>query len=198
MIYLYDEAITEDLKRSFNPNNVPNPVVKVIDPEGIVQLAAQIQNDEISFPIVALSRDPDTPIDETRMNFTRTHFGVANVFDPETNNLYYERVLPIELGYHLTILTTNTADMDELLKELMFKYMNMYFLTIKLPYESKRKIRFGVVPLFDSIERTSGTIEYLQNGQLYQSILPLRCEGAVLVSYTPAHLRRLEVDVEAE
>lgn len=198
MIYLYDDAIVEDLKRSFNPDNVSNPVVKVIDPEGIIQLAAQIQNDEISFPIVALSRDPDTPIDETRINFNQTHFGVANVFDPKTNNLYYERVIPIELGYHLTVLTTNIADMDELLKELMFKYMNMYFLTITLPYESKRKIRFGIVPSFDNIERTSGTLEYLQNGQLYQSIIPLTCEGAVLISYTPAHLRRLEVDVETE
>ena len=197
MLYLYDSAIVEDLKRSFNSYNVDNPVVKVIDPEGIIQLAAQIQNDEITFPIVAVSRDPDTPIDTDRFNYVRAHRGVANVFDTKTNNIYYERMIPIELGYHLTVLTTNTADMDELIKELMFKYLNMYFLTISLPYESKRKMRFGVVCDFEGIERSSSTLEYLESGRLYQSIIPLRCEGAVLLSYTPAHLRRLETEVES-
>ena len=87
MIYLYDKAIVADLKHSFNPDNVANPVVKVIDPENIVEVAAQIQNDEIELPIVALTRNPDTPIDRSRANFTRMHNGVAAVINPDTNEL---------------------------------------------------------------------------------------------------------------
>lgn len=49
MLYLYDEAIVNDLKRSFNPNAVENPVVSVVSPDRIVDIAAQLQNDEISF-----------------------------------------------------------------------------------------------------------------------------------------------------
>lgn len=198
IIYLYDKAITDDLVRSFNPDNVENPIVKVIDPEHVVEIAAQIHNDEIKLPVVALTRNPDTPIDRSRTNFTRMHKGVATVLDPDTNELYYEKVIPIELTYNLTILTSNTADMDELVKELMFKYMSMYFLVLTLPYECKRQIRFGITLADDTVERSSGSAEYLENGQLYQSIIHLKCEGCVLVSYTPAKLRRTEHQIVPE
>ncbi len=140
----------------------------------------------------------DTPIDRERMNFTRAHKGVQSVLDPETNNLYYEKVIPIKLSYSLTILTTNTADMDELIRELLFKYLNMYFLTITLPYECNRKVRFGIsIQTESDIQRSSGNLEYIESGKLYQSIIPLTCEGCVLVSYTPAHLKRSKHEIDA-
>lgn len=196
MLYKYDNAIVDDLKRSFNPENVPNPVVSVISPDQIVGLAAQLQNDSIKLPIIALTRNQEQ-IDSNRTNFTSMHRGVATVIDNETNELYHEKVIPITLSYNLTIITSNTADMDEMIRELMFKYINMYFLTIKLPYESDRKIRFGVSLSKDSeIDRTSGVSEYRSEGKLYQSILTLNCEGAVLVSYTPVKLQRLEYEID--
>ena len=199
MLYCYDNAIVDDLIQSFNPNSVQNPVVKVISPDKILGLAAQIHDDKISFPIVALNRDESTSIDLDRMNFTRMHFGIQSVLDTETNELYYEKSIPIKLSYDLTVLTTNTADRDELLKELLFKYGNMYFLTIQLPYYCKRKIRFGITLNTESeIRHSSGNFEYLENGQLYQTIIPLRCEGCVLVSYTPAKLKRTVYDIESD
>ncbi len=196
MLYKYDNAIVDDLKRSFNPENVPNPVVSVVSPDQIIGLAAQLQNDSIKLPIIALTRNQEQ-IDSSRTNFTAMHRGVATVIDNETNELYHEKVIPITLSYNLTIITSNTADMDEMIRELMFKYINMYFLTIKLPYESNRKIRFGVSLSKDSeIDRTSGVSEYLSKGKLYQSILTLNCEGAVLVSYTPVKLKRLEYEID--
>lgn len=196
MLYKYDNAIVDDLKRSFNPENVPNPVVSVVSPDQIIGLAAQLQNDSIKLPIIALTRNQEQ-IDSSRTNFTAMHKGVATVIDNETNELYHEKVIPITLSYNLTIITSNTADMDEMIRELMFKYINMYFLTIKLPYESNRKIRFGVSLSKDSeIDRTSGVSEYRSEGKLYQSILTLNCEGAVLVSYTPVKLKRLEYEID--
>lgn len=196
MLYKYDNAIVDDLKRSFNPENVPNPVVSVVSPDQIIGLAAQLQNDSIKLPLIALTRNQEQ-IDSSRTNFTAMHRGVATVIDNETNELYHEKVIPITLSYNLTIITSNTADMDEMIRELMFKYINMYFLTIKLPYESNRKIRFGVSLSKDSeIDRTSGVSEYRSEGKLYQSILTLNCEGAVLVSYTPVKLKRLEYEID--
>lgn len=196
MLYKYDNAIVDDLKRSFNPENLPNPVVSVVSPDQIIGLAAQLQNDSIKLPIIALTRNQEQ-IDSSRTNFTAMHKGVATVIDNETNELYHEKVIPITLSYNLTIITSNTADMDEMIRELMFKYINMYFLTIKLPYESNRKIRFGVSLSKDSeIDRTSGVSEYRSEGKLYQSILTLNCEGAVLVSYTPVKLKRLEYEID--
>lgn len=199
MIYLYDKAIVDDLIKSFNPENVPNPVVKVIDPEGIVGLAAQIQKDEISYPLVALKRNEDLGINQNLMNFTRLHTGVSAVVDPETNNIYNEKVIPIILSYTLSVITTNIVDMDEIIKELLFKYSQMYFLQIRLPYESDRVIRFGIaIPPDSRFEPQAKTFDYLSAGKLYETDIQLQCQGCVLVYYTPQHLTRLETDIEAE
>lgn len=194
MVYLYDNAIADDLKRSLGSD-----AVRVIDPEGAVDIIAQMKDDHMTFPVIVLTRDGNYSIDSSRMNFTLAHTGIPASIDLETNKIYNEKVLPINLNYNVTVLATNTADMDELMKELMFKYLHMFFLTIKLPYESDRKIRFGVsIDPDGQIEQTSGSVEYMQSGTLYQSILPLKCQGCVLLSYTPHQLHHYGLDeVEA-
>lgn len=190
MIYLYDNAIVDDLNKSFN-SDLDNPVVKIVSPDQILGLAAQIKEDQIKFPIVSLERPDSIEIDSRLFNFTRSKFGVNAVFEKETNNIYKERALPINLSYVMTILTTNQADMDEIIRELIFKYSSMYFLKIKIPYESKREISFGIVIDNDAgIKKKSGLSEYTDTGQLYQSSILLNCEGCVLVHYTPMHLKR--------
>lgn len=198
MLWLYDDAICDDLRNSFKADLDSQPVVSVIDPDHIMEIAAQLQDDKIGFPLVAVTRDPNWEVDTERTNFTRQHIGIATVIDPETNMLYYEKTIPIKLGYHITIFTTNTADMDELLKELLFKYLSMYFLTVKLPYESDRKMRFGIECMSDQIERDSGTAEYLAEGKLYRSTIPLKTTGCCLYSYTPKSLKRIETEIESE
>lgn len=196
MLYLYDEAIAKDLEKSFNPDNIGSPIVRVMDPEQGLQVIAQAEGDELKFPLVLITRHPDTPLDRSRINFTRSHRGVVAVVDKQTNNLYYEKAVPIELNYDLTILSSNTADREELTRELIFKYISMYFATITLPYECNRKVRFGItIDLDREISSKSGTLEYLNEGTLYQTIIPLKCEGCVLVSYTPAKLQRSTYDV---
>lgn len=194
MIWLYDEAICNDLNDSLGSGDV-----RVIDPEGAVDIIAQIKDDNIKFPIVVLTRDTDYEIDTSRANFTLAHFGVPASIDLETNKIYNERVLPINLKYNLTVLATNTADMDELMKELVFKYIHMFFLTVKLPYESNRKIRFGIsIEPGTTISQSSGSVEYLKTGKLYQSIIPLTCQGCVLVSYVPHQLHHTCIVPEIE
>ena len=190
VIYLYDRAIAQDIRKSFNVNpGFSSPSVTVVDPESSIDVVAQVKEDRISFPIISLVINDDTPIDFDRYNFTRAHKGVVSVIDPKTNELYYERAIPIKLSYNLTILTTNTADMDELIREFVFKYTSMYFLTITLPYEMNRKVRFGITIDQDSnISRRSGSSEYLKEGKLHESVIPLKCEGCVIVNYTPAKL----------
>jgi len=195
MIYIYDNALTEDLLDSFNPERVPNPVVRVIDPESVIDLAAQIQNDEVSFPIVALFRDTNLHIAQDRMNFTRLHSGVSAGFDNETNNFYNERVIPIDLNYTITALATRMADLDEIVRELLFKYSSMYFIDVTLPYEVPRKTRFGVqIKPGTDIDYSSTTNAYNKGGKLYQASIPLVCDGTVLISYVEKKLKRIAVD----
>lgn len=195
MIYLYDNAITEDLRRSFNPDNSPNPVVKVISPEEIIGLAAQLSGDEISLPVVALSRNPDIQYDMTRYNFTRAKKGVIAEYDTKQNLVYLEKAIPINLQYDITVLASNQADIDELVKELIFKYTEQYFLVIHTPYEAKRPMRFGIQIIPESgVEQSKSSKDFWEKGSLYQAVIHIKCEGCVLLSYTPRKVTQVILD----
>lgn len=196
MLYLYDDAICDDLRESFNEGVVGQPVVSVVSPENITSIAAQVQDDLIHFPLVAVEREKETPIDARLTNFTRSHKGVATVFDSKTNMMYFEKSIPIKLSYNLIVMSTNTADIDEILRELIFKYTQQYFLSIKVPYESKRRIRFGIYMNQDqNIEWYSTSSNYLKEGTLHSAGIHLDIDGAVLLTYTPVHLRRIKHEV---
>lgn len=195
-MYLYDRAICEDLERSFT-DSMGSSSVKVVDPDMAVDVVSQIQNDEFKFPAVVVTRSRDYEIDSSRMNFSRLHRGVSVVMDNDTNMIYNEKVIPVNLQYNVTVLASNSVDADELTRELLFKYYDMYFLTIKLPYESNRKMRFGVaVDTSQSVEQASRYLEYVDTGKAYQNILHLRTEGCVLLTYAPRRLPRYDSEVK--
>lgn len=195
MLYLYDRAIVDDIKKSLTSEMNQN--VFLTDAENYPGILAQIQNDTITYPLILLNRGEDTPIVKELMNFTRYQFGTPCVFDNDKNNIYYERALPVDIQYTLRILSTNVADTDELARELFYKYISMYFLTIQLPYESDRKIRFAIdVDMDYGIKKESGSFDYISTGALYQSTIMLKTQGCVMLTYTPRHLQRNVLDTK--
>jgi len=199
MLYLYDNAIAQDLQNAIDPSGQMNSNVKVMDADGIMGLLAQLQDDKITFPFICLVRDGDVTIDSSLSNFTRTHIGHAEVIDPATNNIYLEKSIPVELKYGLHIFATNTVDMDEIVREITFRYMSMYFLTIDKPYEGQTKLRFGVaIPPGTEFRRESGSGDYIKDGKLYETIIPLTCQGCVMLNYTPRHMTRLTTEIQAK
>ena len=76
MLWLYDESIADDLGRSFN-TSVIRPFVKVVDPDVNLSIAAQLQDDNISFPLICVIRDQNYQIDTNLTNFTSIQKGVA-------------------------------------------------------------------------------------------------------------------------
>ena len=198
MLYLYDRAIINDIQSSINSQNA-NPNVLMSDAETYPGILAQIQEDTITYPLILVSRDDDMPIITDLWNFPKAQFGVPAAFDNKTNTVYYEKAVHVDLQYTLRILSTSTADTDELARELFYKYLSQYFLVIQLPYESDRKVRFGIeVDLGYGIKRESGSFEFLKSGALYQSTIHLKTNGCVYLSYTPHHLERqvLSQDIE--
>lgn len=195
MLYCYDDAIVNDLSSCIDPTGGASNTVKMLGENGLMGIFAQLQDDSITFPAIFLSRHEDTPLDSKRYNFTRMHKGIPTTFDPETNNVYLEKAVPIELRYDLHVLTTNQADMDEMMREILFRYSEMYYITMQVPYESKRNIRFGVaINPNTPIKRKSASSQYLESGTLYEAIMELEIQGAVYLHYTPRHLQGIVVD----
>lgn len=192
MLWAYDETIVNDLSSCIDPTGGANNTVKMMGDGGMMGVFAQLQEDKITFPAIFLQRHSETPLDRSRFNFARLHKGVPCVYDSERNDIYTEKAAPIELKYDLHVLATNTTDMDEMLRELLFRYSSMYYLTMEVPYESKRRLRFGIAINPDTpIRKMSGNTEYVQGGTLYESVLELECQGAVLLHYTARHMTGL-------
>lgn len=190
MIYKYDSALVEDMKRTIDPDGGANPNVMCITIDQYQSVIAQLQEDKISYPIILLIRDDDIPIKTDLMNFVRYKKGVPAVIDPKTNNVYYERALPIDLRYTIQILTTNVADRDEISREIIFKYESEYYLHIEAPYEVKRKMRFGVqIDRTFGIKNDSASSEYLAEGKIYITMMELLTDGCVMLNNTPRHLK---------
>lgn len=190
MLYLYDRAIVDDIRQSINSENA-NPNVFISDAETYPGIFAQMQNDTITYPLILVERDENMEIITDLVNFTRAHKGIPAAFDSETNTIYNERALPVNIAYTVRILSTNKADVDELSRELFYKYLSMYYLTIQLPYESDRKIRFGIATDYGyGMKAESCNPKYLQDGSLYQTTLHFNTHGCVMLSYTGRHVER--------
>ena len=197
MIYKFDEAIVNDLKRTIDPEGGANPNVVCITIDNYQSTLAQMQEDKITYPIILLIRDDDIPVKTDLMNFARYKRGVPAVIDPKTNNVYYERALPIDLRYTLQILSTNVADRDEIAREIFFKYESEYFLHIETPYEVKRKIRFGVqIDRSYGMKNASSVSEYLSDGKLYTTTMALLTDGCVMLHNTARHLKVERIDTK--
>lgn len=197
MLWCYDDAIVKDLSSCIDSDSGANNTVRMMGETGMMGVLAQLQEDKIQFPAIFLQRHAETPMDPTRFNFTRLHKGVPASYDPEKNEIYLEKAIPIELKYDLHVLATNTVDLDETMRELLFRYSSMYYLIMEVPYESKRQIRFGVaINPNTSIRRVSGTSEYVESGRLYEIIAELECQGAVLLNYTPRHMQGVITEVK--
>lgn len=201
MIYLYDNALVDDLKRTIDPDGGANPNVVCITIDNYQSTLAQMQEDKITYPIILIVRDDDIPVKTELLNFTRYKFGVPATMDVKTNQIYYERALPIDLRYTLQILSTNVADRDEIAREIFFKYESEYFLHIDTPYEVKRRIKFGIqVDRSFGIKNDSSVSEYLSEGKIYTSTMELLTDGCVMLHNTPRHLKveRMSKDIAVE
>ena len=89
--------------------------------------------------------------------------------------------------------------MDELVRAISFRYLSTYFITMDRPYEGQSKLTFGVsIPPGTQIKRDSSTGDYIKEGKLYESVIPLVLDGAVWLHYTPKHMTRTTAEIEVK
>ena len=79
MLYLFDQAICDNLKSSLSEDINQN--VFLTDADNYPGILAQIQDDTITYPLILLHREDDTSINTGLINFTRYKKGVPCVFD---------------------------------------------------------------------------------------------------------------------
>ncbi len=191
MIYLYDTALLNRLKRWFN-----NPNITISrDTKALFTSQADInENDSFPFPLVAVTRADTIGILETNKkpkSFRSQKFDLVS----DKTQINVLNAIPISLAYQIDIYTRHRLENDNILRELVFKIINNPSLEIEIPNSGEKTHRFNM-RLRDTIIDNSDIPEHLIRWEYFRTTLEIFIDDAYLFEYKGKDVWMLETDIE--
>lgn len=191
MIYLYDTALLNRLKRWFN-----NPNITISgDTKALFTSQADInENDSFPFPLVAVTRADTIGLLETNKkpkSFRSQKFDLVS----DKTQINVLNAIPINLAYQIDIYTRHRLENDNILRELVFKIINNPSLEIEIPNSGEKTHRFNM-RLRDTIIDNSDIPEHLIRGEYFRTTLEIFIDDAHLFEYKGKDVWMLETDIE--
>lgn len=178
-MHLYDEAIINKFNELFDQQ------VFIIPPERAHEVQAQLNKDDVKFPLISLDRRGFT-IRKSDMNWSSTIMGVPDSISSD-NLANIMHIIPISIEYQLDVYTIDRVSCDEILRELIFYFTLHPTLMVKIPYGLDNEHHFNLF-FNDNIEDNSDTVEHVNKGVLYRYTATLYTDDAYLFANTPEKL----------
>lgn len=179
-MHLYDDAVVEKFKELFGTDKM-----FIIPPERAKDTIAQIEKDDVKFPLVSLDRKGFT-IRDNAINWSASIMGLADsITDDGKANIMH--VIPIKINYQLDVYTADRVSCDEILRELIFYFTLHPTLMVKIPYGLNTRHKFNLF-FNPDIEDNSDTISHIEKGVLYRYTANLYTDDAYLFANTPVDL----------
>ena len=179
-MHLYDDAVVEKFKELFGTDKM-----FIIPPERAKDTIAQIEKDDVKFPLVSLDRKGFT-VRDNAINWSASRMGLAvSITDDGKANIMH--VIPIKINYQLDVYTADRVSCDEILRELIFYFTLHPTLMVKIPYGLNTRHKFNLF-FNPDIEDNSDTISHIEKGVLYRYTANLYTDDAYLFANTPVDL----------
>jgi len=188
MIHLYDEALSDYFKTSFNDNITITPVADYW------RVVSMHKEGELQLPAICLSRQAEDKDAELRSWIIERKGRTDRVQD---HKLITEQALPLGLNYNITLLATTQEDIDELTSEVIFLIINRPSLEVKIPYGSERYTN-AQISLDGEVRNDSAVDTFTSSGILYQAIIPIKILGANIFNIEKRNLRYLKWDIRPD
>lgn len=185
MIQLYDEALLDYFKNNFKAEVAITPVSE------FWSVVAMHRENKLQLPAICLSRNGSTRDTELKSWVIGRKGRVDRV---QKHKLITEQALPLLLNYHITLLTTTQDDIDELTSEVIFLILNKPRVSVLIPYGSERYVN-AQISLDGEITSDSTQDRFSTTGILYQTIIPVKMNGANIFNLEQRNLRYLEWSV---
>lgn len=185
MIQLYDEALYDYLKLAFKTN------VAIVPVSDYWRVVAMHKETSLQLPAICISRTSNTRDSELKSWVIGRKGRTDRV---QSHKLITEQAMPLLLNYKLTLLTVTQDDIDELTSEVIFLILNKPKVTVKIPYGSERDIN-AQISLDGDVTNDSLRDTFSETGILYQSIIPIKMNGANIFNLEKRNLRFLEWSV---
>lgn len=189
-MHLYDEAVLKKFKELFG-----NDDIFIIPPERAKDTVAQLERDDIKFPLVSLDRRGFS-IRDSAISWSASRMGLADsISDDGKANIMH--VIPIKINYQLDVYTTDRVSCDEILRELIFYFTLHPTLLVNIPYGLNTTHKFNLF-FNPDIEDNSDTVEHINRGVLYRYTANLYTDDAYLFANTPVDLVVDDIQQETE
>lgn len=198
-VYAYDMAIVEDFRIRFNykKDGTPktNNIVQITNSESAFEIIGDLDNDNIKFPIISLTRTGWSMKDNHYE--AQIHQGsLVDYMEPNDKNdkrLKQVRlqVLPIQIDYQIDIWTQNRIDNDILARELIWFYKQNPQMLVKIPHGLNAKHVFNVA--FDSdVTDNSDISEHNSRGRYYRQTFGMYVDDGYLWRSSVTNVPMLE------
>lgn len=185
MIQLYDEALFDYFKEVMLAGVA---IVPVSDYWRVITMHKEIQ---LQLPAVCLSRSTNTRDTELKSWVIGRKGRTDRVQD---HKLVTEQAIPLLLNYNITLLATTQDDIDELTSEVIFLILNKPRVSVRIPYGAERDLH-AQISISGDVTNDSLKDSFSETGILYQSVIPVKMNGANIFNLEKRNLRFIEWSV---
>lgn len=171
-VYMYDEAIVEDLRLLLNDDRI-----HIVPVDNVFRLIARLNEDNIEMPLISLTRTGWQLADNKpqMMKFD----GALAGYDRRDNSLKRVQAIPIRIGYQLDVWTKTRKENDNILRELIFYYSTHPTLIVNIEYGLDITHDFNI--FFDAdIEDNSDIVEHRNRGEYFRQTVSIYTDDAYL------------------
>lgn len=164
---------------------VIDPKMKILKPSETLRLfqtiADSTNDDEISLPIIALSRESEIEIQQTNKRALSFSGHIAGT-NTAKDKILVINAIPIEVNYQLDIYTKGYAEGDEYLRNFIFNFINYPKMTVTIPYNGANYQHDANVRVESTVSDTSDIPQRLFSGQFTRWTLKLNVDDCYLFS----------------
>jgi hypothetical protein len=180
-INYYDEAITQKIKGWLADASK----LRVLSPDEstrLIQLRAEDSNDQpLQLPLLAISRNKDIEIEST-IKQNKSFDGLTIGKDTDTTTTVHLNVIPIKTTYQLDIYTKKRIEVDEYVRQYLFKLINNPQIIIEIPYNNCLVSHTANLRVLNTVSDTSDIPSHLFAGQFYRWTIQLELQDGFLFS----------------
>ena len=180
-ISYYDDAITQKIK-SWLADTSKLRVLSPDESTRLIQLNAEDSNDApLQLPIIAISRNKDIEIEST-IKQNKSFDGLIIGKDATNATTVHMNVIPIKTTYQLDIYTKKRIEVDEYIRQYLFKLINNPQIIIEIPYNNYIVKHTANLRVLNTVSDTSDIPTHVFSGQFYRWTIQLELQDGFLFS----------------
>lgn len=171
-LYLYDNAIIEDIRRIFNDSRV-----HITIPDYEFSTLARIDKDRVTLPAISLVRT-GWSLTDARPH-TMKFDGATLRYEKDIKKFRSIQVIPIRINYLIDIWSKTRRENDDIMRELIFYYSTHPTLEITVPYDLNINHVFNIF-FNNDIEDNSDIVSHKERGEYYRQTISMYTDDAYL------------------